>query len=65
MMEYSDISTALCKKLIALCNDQEYVCGILNELETDDNMQKLLDFIDRGNTVTPESVCLYALEIIN
>lgn len=65
MMEYSDISKALCKKLIALCDDQEYVCGILNELETDDNMLKLLDFIDHGNAVTPESVCLYALEIIN
>lgn len=44
-------------------NDEEFIIGVLVDLETDFERQQLIDYIDNGKNVTYESIILLALEL--
>lgn len=43
--------------------DEEFVVGVLNDLDTDDEIQHLIDFINFGQDVSYESIILFALDL--
>lgn len=44
-------------------NDEEFIIGVLVDLETDFERQQVIDYIDNGENVTYESIILLALEL--
>jgi hypothetical protein len=44
-------------------NDEEFVIGVLVDLETDFERQQVIDYIDKGKDVTYENIILFALEL--
>ncbi len=44
-------------------NDEEFIIGVLADLETDLERQQVIDYIDSGENVTYESIILLALEL--
>ncbi len=44
-------------------NDEEFVIGVLVNLETDFERQQIINYIDKGKDVSYENIILYALEL--
>jgi hypothetical protein len=55
--------TVLVEKLKQFSSEDDYIIGILVDVETDEERQLLIDYIDNGEDVTYESVILFALDI--
>lgn len=54
MME--SIKRKLFDKLKEFYNDKDFVIGVISNVDTDENYQKIIDFIDEGEGVTVESI---------
>jgi hypothetical protein len=46
-------------------DDKEFVLGVLTDLETDEERQAVLDYIQHNDGVTTEDIVLLALHIDN
>lgn len=44
-------------------NDEEFIVGVLVDLESDYERQQVIDFIDNGENVNYESIILLSLEL--
>lgn len=53
----------LVKKLFAVWNDAEFVCGVISNLETDEERQAVLDYIKDNDGASAEDISLLALHI--
>ncbi|MBQ4129679.1 MAG: hypothetical protein IJD68_07940 [Ruminococcus sp.] len=43
--------------------DEEFIIGVLNDLDTDDEVQTLIEYIKSGEEVSYESIILFALDL--
>lgn len=59
----STVALRLSELLENISKDPEFIFGVLNDLKTDEDNQKVIDYIKNGEDVTFESVILYALDI--
>lgn len=50
------IKRKLFDKLKEFYNDKDFVIGVISNVDTDENYQKIIDFIDGGEGVTVESI---------
>ena len=50
------IKRKLFDKLKEFYNDKDFVIGVISNVDTDENYQKIIDFIDEGEGVTVESI---------
>lgn len=49
--------------LESISKDQEFILGVLNDLKTDEDIQKVIDYIQNGEDVSYENVILIALDL--
>lgn len=61
----SDVSDKLAKRLVQLYNDRDFVIGVLSYASTDEDRKEVLDFIERNNNVTVETVTVLAIKLYN
>jgi hypothetical protein len=61
------IKTELDKKLLSLLlkswEDEEFIVGVFQDLETDENKRKLIDFIEEENETDSDVIILAAMDI--
>lgn len=50
------IKRQLFEKLREFYNDRDFVLGVMSNVDTDENYQKIIDFIDAGESVSAESI---------
>lgn len=50
------IKRQLFEKLREFYNDRDFVLGVMSNVDTDENYQKIIDFIDAGESVSVESI---------
>ena len=62
-MEGSKIETELIKKLLGIWDDEEFVLGVITDLETDREKKAVIDYIDQGKDIDPSSIALLSLHI--
>ncbi len=46
----------LFEKLREFHNDKDFVVGVMSNVDTDENYQRIIDFIDAGKDVSVESI---------
>lgn len=49
--------------LESISKDPEFILGVLNDLKTDEDIQKVIDYIQNGEDVSYENVILIALDL--
>lgn len=61
------IKTELDEKLLSLLlkswEDEEFIVGVFQDLETDENKRKLIDFIEEENVTDSDVIILAAMDI--
>lgn len=61
------IKTELDEKLLSLLlkswEDEEFIVGVFQDLETDENKRKLIDFIEEENETDSDVIILAAMDI--
>jgi hypothetical protein len=61
------IKTELDEKLLSLLlkswKDEEYIVGVFQDLETDENKRELIDFIEEENVIDSDDIILAAMDI--
>lgn len=62
-MKLTKTEVRLTDKLLAVWDDAEFVAGILAYLESDEERQAMLDYIDESEEVTTEELVLLSLHI--
>lgn len=62
-MPLEGTSEKLFSALRALYNNRDFVVGAMSYARSDEDRKKLLDYIENGEDVTPESVLLLALHL--
>ena len=63
MTDNLSVSDRLTKRLIALWDDREFVVGILSIALTEKERSVLLNFMERGENVTVETVSVLAIRL--
>lgn len=63
MSKLTTIEKELVKKLYTIWDDDEFVLGIICDLDDDYERKFVLDFIESTDDVTPEQIILLALNI--
>ena len=63
MSKLTTIEKELVKKLYTIWDDDEFVLGIICDLDDDYERKFVLDFIKTTDDVTPEQIILLALNI--
>lgn len=61
--KYTDIEVELCKKLIAVKADKDFVKGVMCYLENDEERKIVIDYIDAGADVDITQLNLLSLDI--
>lgn len=51
-----NIKRELFNKLKSFYPDKDFVVGVISNVDTDENYQKIIDFIDNGEGVSVESI---------
>lgn len=51
-----NIKRKLFDKLKEFSPDKDFVIGVISNVDTDENYQKIIEFIDKGEGVTVESI---------
>lgn len=57
------IKLMLGEKLCQLCDDKDFVIGVMNSAVSDNDAQAILDYMQSGENVTAEDIILFALEL--
>ena len=65
MEKTSEIAKELIEMLVDLSDDDEFVLGIMTDLETDDERKIVIDYINNGEDVTYENLILLSLHLNN
>ena len=63
--EVSPTSKALFEKLRAFYNNRDFVLGVMCNAPHEDDMKTILEYIEKGEDVTRESLILLSLELGN
>lgn len=50
------VKRRLFDKLKNFYSDRDFVLGVISNVDTDENYQKILDYIDKGEDVSVESI---------
>ena len=50
------VKRKLFEKLKEIYPDRDFVVGVISNVDTDENYQKIIDFIDKGEDVSVESI---------
>lgn len=50
------IKRQLFEKLRGFYNDRDFVVGVMSNVDTEENYQRIIDFIDTGESVSIESI---------
>lgn len=50
------VKRKLFEKLKEFYPDRDFVVGVISNVDTDENYQKIIDFIDKGEDVSVESI---------
>lgn len=62
--EYSELLVNLGKKLKTICNDDDFVVGVLSDVwDSEEDQRALMDFIEAGEDVNEETVSVLAMEL--
>ncbi len=59
----SEKALELSKLLESISKDPEFILGVLNDLKSDGDIQKVIDYIKNGEDVSYENVILIALDL--
>lgn len=59
----SENALELSKLLEGISKDPEFILGVLNDLKTDEDNQKVIEYIKNGEDVSYENVILMALDL--
>lgn len=63
MNQYTDLEIELCRKLVSIKPDKDFVKGVMCYLETDEERQFVIDYIDKGEDVSTTQINLLSLDI--
>lgn len=63
--DFPEMMVKLGRKLKSVWADKEFVIGVLAFAKTDEERQQVLDFIDRDENVSPESILALAITLAN
>ena len=63
MMHNSEIEIEFTSKLAEIWDDREFIIGMLSIVEHNDDMRRIIDFIDAGVDVDVETVSVLALDL--
>lgn len=63
--DVSPTAKALFEKLRAFCNNRDFVLGVMCNAPHEDDMKTILEYIEKGEDVTIESLILLSLELGN
>ena len=63
--EVSPTAKALFEKLRAFYNNRDFVLGVMCNAPHEDDMKTILEYIEKGEDVTIESLILLSLELGN
>ena len=63
MMHISEIEIEFASKLAEIWDDREFIIGMLSIVEHNDDMSRIIDFIDAGVDVDVETVIVLALDL--
>lgn len=62
-MKLEELYSLLGNKLAAIWDDYEFVIGVLSDLDTEEEVQRVIDYIDAGIDVDPSSIVCFSTEI--
>ena len=63
MTHISEIEIEFASKLAEIWDDREFIIGMLSIIERNDDMRRIIDFIDAGVDVDVETVSVLALDL--
>lgn len=59
----SENTILLVDKLKQFSNEDDYIIGVLMDVETESDKKQLIDYIENGKDVSYENIILYAMEL--
>lgn len=63
MVQHNDAEIELCRKLVSIKADKDFVKGVMCYLETDEERQIVIDYIEKGEDVNTTQINLLSLDI--
>jgi hypothetical protein len=63
MEKLTESEKQLVELLSEIWNNNDFIIGVLNSLENDDERKEVIEFIESNETVTTEQIDLLSLEI--
>lgn len=54
---------ALLAMLVNIWDDDDFIVGVMNDLESESEKEKVIHFIEENHDVSPEEIVLLSLEI--
>ena len=61
---YSELLVNLGKKLKTICDDDDFIVGVLSDVcDSEEDQRALMDFIEAGDDVNEETISVLAMEL--
>lgn len=62
-VELDQLYQTLADKLTAIWDDEEFVVGVLSDLDTKEEIERVIRYIDAGVDIDPSSIVCFSTEI--
>ena len=62
-MNLDQLYQALADKLRDIWDDEEFIVGVLSDLETEEDLERVIRYIDAGVDIDPSSIVCFSTEM--
>lgn len=62
-MNLDQIYQTLADKLRDIWDDEEFIVGVLSDLETEEDLERVIRYIDAGVDIDPSSIVCFSTEM--
>lgn len=62
-MNLDQLYQTLADKLRDIWDDEEFIVGVLSDLETDEDLERVIRYIDAGVDIDPSSIVCFSTEM--